>query len=105
MTRDHLIGRWRCVRTGTLYDLATDGTCETRTPRRDGTEAVERAEWKFVDATHFTLRLTIPPDPDAPGLEDGAVELTEYEIRAETTGEMHLAEFDVEFLWEWRKES
>ena len=74
-----------------------------RTTTPDGQTHEEHAEWEYVDATHWKLRVTIPPDPDIPGLEDGAVEVVDYEITSEEPDRMSLMEFDVEFPWEWEK--
>jgi hypothetical protein len=69
----------------------------------DGQVYEEHAEWHLVDATHWTLRLMIPPDPGIPGLESGAVEVIDYEIKSEQPGGMSLMQFDVEVPWEWEK--
>ncbi len=105
MTRDQLIGTWRCTQTGSTHELRPDGSCVIRTTTPDGQTFDEQAEWEQIDAKqkHWKLRLIIPPDPQMPGLEDGAVEVIEYEIKSEQPNRMSPMQFDVEFPWEWEK--
>jgi hypothetical protein len=103
MTRDQLTGTWRCTQTGSTHELRSDGSCTIRTTAPGGQTHAEQAEWEHIDAKHWKLRLIIPPDPQTPGLEDGAVEVVEYEIRSEQPNRMSLMQFDVEFPWEWEK--
>ena len=103
MTRDQLIGTWRCTQTDSTHELRADGSCVIRTTTPNGETHEEQAEWQHVDANHWKLRLVIPPDPQMSGLEDGAVEVIDYEITSEQPNRMSLMQFDVEFPWEWEK--
>jgi len=103
MTRDQLIGTWRRKCTDSTFALRSDGSCIIHTTLPNGQVHEEQAKWQHVDATHWTLRLIIPPDPGIPGLEDGAVEVIDYEIQSEQPGRMSLMQFDVESPWEWEK--
>jgi hypothetical protein len=103
MTRDQLIGTWRCTQTGSTHELRPDGSCLIRTTTPNGATHDEHAEWEHVDAKHWKLSITIAPDPNIPGVEEGAGEVIDYEITSELPNRMSLMQFDVEFPWEWEK--
>lgn len=105
MTREQLIGTWRCTQTGSVHELRPDGSCVIRTATPDGRTHEEQAEWEHVDASHWKLLITIPPHPQIPGLEDGAGEEIDYEVTSEQANRMSLMQFDVEFPWHWEKVS
>ncbi len=102
MTRERLIGTWRCGLTGSIYELRPDGLCAVRTATPNGTYEQE-AEWEFVDERHWTLRVITPPDPQIPGMEDGAVDVIDYEVASEGPGRMSLVRHDVEFPFVWER--
>jgi hypothetical protein len=103
MTQDELIGTWTCTLTGSIHELRPDGTCVIRTTAPNGKTYEDRAEWQYHDGAHWTLRLFIEPDPDIPELEDGGVEVIDYEVVAEGPGRMSLRQFDVDLPWQWEK--
>jgi hypothetical protein len=103
MTRDQLIGTWRCTQTGSTHELRLDGSCLIRTTTADGKTLDEQAEWEYVDAKHWKLSIVIDPDPNIPGLEEGAGEVIDYEITSERPNRMSMMKFDVEVPWEWEK--
>jgi hypothetical protein len=90
MTRDQLLGTWRCPRTGSTKELRSDGSCVVRTIAPNGRTYEEHATWEHIDATHWKLRLIIPPDPTIPGLAKGAVEVIDYEVQSEAPNRMSL---------------
>jgi hypothetical protein len=51
----------------------------------------------IFDDTHWNLSLQIQPDPKIPGLEDGAIDVSEYEIVKSDADRMELMKFDFEF--------
>jgi len=73
LTRDDLVGTWQ--HGPSVYDLRPDGTAVITTEGES-----EAGTWLWVDATHWKLRTTIPPDPNIPGLEDGAINIEEFEV-------------------------
>jgi hypothetical protein len=90
--------------TNSIHELWPDGTCIIRTNTPDAATSEEEAQWEYLDPKHWRLRLFIPPDPQIPGMEDGAVEVIDYEVSAEEPGRrMSLMQFDVEFPFEWEK--
>ncbi len=69
--------------------------------REDGTvtflsSATEEAHWEVVDDSHFNIRLVIPPDPDFEPLQEGATDLTNYEIVSRDEKRMVLRHFEAE---------
>jgi hypothetical protein len=53
-------------------------------------------EWRFVDEHHWQLRRTVPPSPDIEGLEEGAIEVTDYEVLDFSRDKMTIEAFDEE---------
>jgi hypothetical protein len=99
MTQEDLVGKWllKGSRRKIVMILQPDGMVseevngEVRQTPKDIT-----IEWRFIDERHWQLRTTIPPSPDTPGLEDGAIEVTDYEVVRFTGDEMELEAFDQE---------
>lgn len=109
MERHELIGRWKLARYGPMaapdameMELRDDGTAVTRT-RTGGKVFEECSRWEYVDDSHWHLLIEIPPDPDMPGLEDGARERVEYEVTSFTGSEMSLMQFDYEFPFVYQR--
>ena len=61
-----------------------------------GSQVHEPAEWRFLNDRQWQLRIFIPPQPDVPGLEDGAVEVIDYTVLAFADDRMEVASFDSE---------
>jgi hypothetical protein len=97
MTREALIGKWlkKGSRRNITWILHPDGSVsqEVNGALREGDDT---AEWKIIDDRHWQIRVTIPPRPDKPGLEEGAVEVVDYEVLRFTRDEMELRSFDEE---------
>jgi hypothetical protein len=97
MTREALVGRWlvKGSRRNLTWILHPDGSVSQEV---NGVlrQSDDTAEWKFVDERHWQLRVTIPPRPDTRGLEDGAVEVVDYEVLRFAADEMELQSFDSE---------
>lgn len=85
-----LVGKWR--KSSSVYELRADGAAVITT---DG--QVEQGTWQWVDATHWNLRTMIPPQPEIAGLEDGAVDVQEYEVIELSPTHMRTKVFDYEF--------
>ena len=85
-----LVGRWR--KSSSVYELRADGVAVIPTD-----DQVEQGTWQWVDATHWRLRTVIPPQPEIPGLEDGAVDVQEYEVIELSSTHMRTKVFDYEF--------
>ena len=76
-------------------DLLTDGSA--RLAHAAGKKLSEdKATWKYIDSTHFSLSIVIPPVPDFEPLKDGAVDTTIYEVRRFDGQSMELRQFDME---------
>jgi hypothetical protein len=103
MTREQLIGTWRCRQTGGVKQLNPDGTGISRWVRKDGKIFEGRLEWSYTDPTHWHLGVFIKPVPHIPSLENGTVQGIDYEIVAEDASTMSLMEFDVEFAQVWER--
>jgi hypothetical protein len=80
-----------------VIHLSDDGVATVTTSIADGTSTTDSATWEFVDGEHWNLNLNIPADTSTPGLEEGAVDVSEYEVVAFDNGRMQLAKFDFEF--------
>jgi len=57
----------------------------------------DEASWEWVDQQHFKIKLKIAPQPDVPGLEDGAIEVMDYEVVNFSYARMEAMQFDYEF--------
>jgi hypothetical protein len=82
--------------------LYPDGRAKLESAAPNGLTYTEKATWEYVDQRHWKLRLDIPPDPDTPGLEDGAIDVADYEVIAFDGSRMELMKFDYEspFVYE-----
>jgi hypothetical protein len=89
LTREGLVGTWQ--HGASLYDLRPDGTAVITT---DGES--EAGTWHWVDATHWMLKTTIPPDPETPGLEEGAIHVEEFEVVEASPTHFRARVFDYE---------
>ena len=95
MEQADLIGLWRCVETGAFMDLLADGTA--RVAVATGKRLSEdKATWKYIDSSHFSLSIIIPPVPDFEPLKDGAIDTTTYEVRRFDSESMEVEHFDME---------
>ncbi len=103
MTRDQLIGTWKCVETDTIQILNADGTCLLRVYGSADPADEQQAHWEHVDDAHWNLRFVYPPDPTKEWLVNGATEVIEYSIESESPDRMTLSQFDVEYPSEWIK--
>lgn len=88
--RGDLVGTWQ--HSSSVYELRADGVAVMTT---DG--QVEQGTWHWVDETHWKLKTVIPPQPEIPGLEDGAVDVQEYEVIEASPTHMRAKVFDYEF--------
>jgi hypothetical protein len=95
MQRAQLVGNWRNSNTGCLFRLKADGTATVVTNTQQGV-AEETGAWEYVDAHCWKLRIFIPPQPDQPGLETGAWDVTEYKVISMSDSKMECVEFDDE---------
>src|SRR6185503_16103692 len=93
MQKAQLIGDWKNAKTGSVLQLRPDGSATVVTSTKAG--AVEEAgTWEYLDARHWRFRLYIPPQPDQPGLEEGAWDVTDYEVISFADTRMECTEFD-----------
>lgn len=90
LQRSDLVGKWR--KSSTVYEFRVDGSAMITTD-----DYVEQGTWHWVDATHWKLRAVIPPQPSIPGLEDGAVDVQDYEVIELSPKHMRAKVFDREF--------
>ena len=115
MKREDLVGTWKLVGTRLpgqqqpmpvkheiVMRLDPDGTAELWTPNRFGAVGVERATWEYVDERHWKLKLIIPPG-SIPTLENGAVDVSDYDIQSFSDGRMELTKFDYEFAFVYER--
>lgn len=103
MLRSELIGMWQLVhffepvKDGMKLTLREDGTAifEGQSPSgerwRDSTST-----WEYVNPRKWRLKRYIEPDPDTPGLEEGVVEIIDYDVQSFDRNRMELMEFDYE---------
>ena len=102
MRKVDLIGTWKGSESDSCIHLREDGSAVCDVALRDGSSTFEMATWQYVDATHWKLKLVIPPQPDIRGLEDGAIDVSDYEVVSFTPDRMELMVFDYEnpFVYE-----
>jgi hypothetical protein len=105
MTRDKLVGTWKCRQTNIVRELRPDGFGISRITRPDGRMHGSRLEWSLIDPVHWRMGVYIDPVPHIPGLENGTIQEIVYEIIAEDESTMSLVEFDVEFAWVWERQA
>jgi hypothetical protein len=88
MLRNELIGSWKQKGGGSVMHLHADGsaTCEGHT--KSGEIIRESATWTHLGERHWNLCFTG---------DDGATEVTEYEVVSSAPGRMELSVFDFEF--------
>src|SRR6266487_2059604 len=99
MKRGELVGSWKWV-DSSLGEMSLPAGVTIMQLNADGTAlmgSTEEATWEWVDEKHFKVKLVIAPQPGVPDLEDGAVDVQEYEIKNATLNRMELATFDYEF--------
>lgn len=86
-------------------ELKSDGTAVLRTSTNAGEEIKENAAWEIVDGTRWVLRTKIPPRPETPGLGNGAVDVTEFQVIAIEKNRIELKVFDYEMSWVFERTS
>jgi hypothetical protein len=85
----------------TLFD---DGLASVATSKAEFS-SIDQATWEYNDDAHWNLKLQIAPDPKTPGLEDGAIDVSEYEIVESDANRMELMTFDLEFPFVYERVS
>jgi len=94
MKREELIGTWKSIKFSEWMHLNPDGTAVYETRTADGASDKASATWQYVDDNHWKLKVVIPPEPDTPGLEDGAVDVSDFEVISFSPQRMEVALFD-----------
>lgn len=115
--RNQLIGAWRPSGAigGGVESVLSDLPAITRERRMvlndDGSALFypsgEKGEWYMGDARHFHLPRIFPPNPDVPGMAEGAREDNECEIASLSPTRLVVRQFDYEKdqVWERVEES
>jgi hypothetical protein len=111
MRRDQLVGSWKLTAWGPLpidytsvMTLFDDGSASVATSK-DEYSSMDQATWEYIDDAHWNLNLQVAPDPKTPGLEDGAIDVSEYEIVESDANRMELMVFDFEFPFVYERVS
>lgn len=105
MKKEDLVGTWKADTRDSWMHLKADGSaiCETRDT--DGTPIRESATWVYVDPRHWKLKIEIPPQPHVPGLEEGVIDVSDYEVVAFSPQRMELMLFDNEYPFVYNRVS
>jgi hypothetical protein len=82
--------------------LNSDGTAVYEKPGANGAVETATATWQYVDGTHWKFKVVIPPEPDTPGLEEGAIDVSDFEIISFSPQRMEvtLFDYDSKFIYE-----
>src|SRR5690242_13694021 len=97
MLRDELIGSWKQKGGGSVMHLHADGNAVCEGHTKTGEVIREPAVWKYLGERHWNLCFAVDPLPGVEGMEERAIEVTEYQVVSFTPGRMELAVFDFEF--------
>ena len=102
MKREELIGNWKSSKFSEWMHLNSDGTGVHEKRADDGTVDSLTATWQYADDTHWKFKVVIPPEPDTPGLEAGAIDVSDFEVISFSRERMEVALFDYEstFIYE-----
>ena len=96
MKREELVGTWESNKHDEWMHLHSDGTAAWEARQADGSVNTATATWEYLDDTHWKFKVVVPPEPGTPGLEDGAIDVSDFEVVAFSPQRMEVALFDYE---------